>query len=190
MNFLPASGGWYNCLFWCLNVICDLNEAGHCKNCCVGGCWYWWQLCSIWSCILSLNRYSINRYYPFIYSICFAHRGCPKLQELVVGAGCGPCVRPWHLTLTGQCPLVPGWWSAGPAGALTQGTRSCRPGNVTTACKECPMDISIAVLLTNIVFTILLYSSWLSSCGSYKWCHNVSFPSREIPTLYWMMLQT
>ena len=141
MNFLPASGGWYNCLFWCLNVICDLNEAGHCKNCCVGGCWYWWQLCSIWSCILSLNRYSINRYYPFIYSICFAHRGCPKLQELVVGAGCGPCVRPWHLTLTGQCPLVPGWWSAGPAGALTQGTRSCRPGNVTAACKECPMDM-------------------------------------------------
>ena len=139
MNFLPASGGWYNCLFWCLNVICDLNEAGHCKNCCVGG--YWRRVCSIWSCILSLNRYSINRYYPFIYSICFAHRGCPKLQELVVGAGCGPCVRPWHLTLTGQCPLVPGWWSAGPAGALTQGTRSCRPGNVTTACKECPMDM-------------------------------------------------
>ena len=62
---------------------------------------------------------------------------------LVGGAGCRlwamcPPVTPdtdWPV------PPVPGWWCAGPAGALTQGTRSCRPGNVTTAGKECPMDM-------------------------------------------------
>ena len=168
MNFLPASGGWYNCLFWCLNVICDLNEAGHCKNCCVGG--YWRRVCSIWSCILSLNRYSINIYYLYIYIFCTEDVQAVDCRSwwLVQAVVHVSARDTWHWLAS--APWSPAGGAPGPLALWRRGHAHADRGMSPLHVKNVPWTwyISIAVLLTNIVFTILLYSSWLSSFGSWK----------------------